>query len=229
MKTKQKIIDFEGQEVLIIRKNIKNLYLNILNPSGLIRISAPYYIKDSVVYDFLKKRVKWISKNQNIIRNRKKEDFLYKTGEICYFLGSKYRLEIVKDNNEGINIVGNKIMLFVKDVFIKNKRELVILSWQKKELQNFIDNNKEKWEKIIGKKANEWRIRRMKTRWGSCNSSAKRIWISLDIIKKPKECIEYIMVHELLHFLERKHNKKFYKLLNYYYPYYKEAEKMLKK
>ncbi len=228
MKTKQKIIKFNNQEVVIVRKRIKNLYLKVASPSGLIKVTAPYHLKEDVVFEFLEKRKEWIEKNQNIIRSKKLNKFLYKTGEKHYFLGDKYDLEIVKDRKEGVNIVGNKIMIFVKDINVKSNREKVILKWYKKELEEYIVKNKAKWEGVIGKEAKEWRIKKMKTRWGSCNSSAKRIWISLEIIKKPKTCIDYIMVHELLHFVEKNHGKRFYQLLQKYYPEYKTAEKILK-
>ncbi len=208
MKLQEKIINFEGQEVLLVRKNIKNLYLNILNPSGLIKISVPHHLKEDVVFDFLKNKTKWINKNQNIIRSKKKQEYLYKTGEKHYFLGDEYNLEIIKDSSEGVNLVSRKMMVFVKDVSNKKSRETVILGWYKKELKNYILQNKKQWEEVIGKEASEWRVRKMKTRWGSCNSSAKRIWVSLDIIKKPKECIDYIIVHELLHFIEKKTQQK---------------------
>lgn len=229
MKDNEKRLAEIGEiEIFITRKRIKNIYLNISYPDGAVKISAPYHVKDDVIFSFLEEKKAWIKKKQENIKNKKQLNFLYNTGEEHYYLGNKYNLEIVKDKKEGVKIIGSKLMLFVSNISSKNSREKVILKWYRRELERYIIENKDKWESLASRKASEWRIKRMKTRWGSCNPGAKRIWISLDIIKKPKECIDYIMIHELLHFLERGHNRNFYRLLSTYFPHYKIAEKMLK-
>ncbi len=229
MKTKQKIINFKEFKVLLVRKRIKNLYLNVLSPDGLVRVSSPYHLKESAIFDLIKKKEQWIRKHQNAIVKTKKE-FSYLTGEKHLFLGKEYTLLVTSSLlTPKIEIKKDILLLFVRPTATKNEREVVIYNWYREQLYNFINEKKKRWEDEVGVSPCNWRIRKMKTRWGSCNTRAKRIWIALDIIKKEEFCIDYIMLHELIHFKERRHNKNFYSLLEKYCSNYKIAESILRK
>ena len=221
-----------GVEVLVKRKNIKNLHLNVLPPSGSVRVSAPLNIKDDVIQTFLSSRINWIRKKQNELKTQERESFReHVSGEDHYFFGRRYILEVVYSSGKaGVEIKNKKkITLSVKPDSDIQKRKKVLDDWYRENLKEFIKNNREKWEEKVGVTANEIRIKKMRTRWGSCNHRAKRIWLNLELAKKPISCIEYVLVHEIIHLVEKKHNNDFVFLLEKYFPKWKSEKENLNK
>ncbi len=228
----QKLMQVGGVEVLVKRKNIKNLHLNVLPPSGSVRVSAPLNIKDDVIQTFLSSRINWIRKKQNELKTQERESFReYVSGEDHYLFGRRYILEVVYSSGKtGVKIKNNKkITLLVKPDSDIKKRKKVLDDWYRENLKNFIENNREQWEERVGVDANEIRIKKMKTRWGSCNHRTKRIWLNLELAKKPISCIEYVLVHEIIHLVEKKHNNDFVFLLEKYFPKWKIEKENLNK
>jgi predicted metal-dependent hydrolase len=200
-------------EIELIKKNIKNLHLSVLPPDGRVRISAPKDLNDESVTLFAISRLSWIKRQRAVFRKQErqsKRDFV--SGESHYFLGQRYLLNVIyTDKRKQGAEVRNKtyLDLFVRSNATKEQRQKVMREWYRSELKALIPPLMKKWEPIIGVKVESWGVRLMKTRWGSCNTSAKRIWLNLELAKKTPACIEYIVVHEMTHLLERLHNDEF--------------------
>jgi predicted metal-dependent hydrolase len=133
------------------------------------------------------------------------------TGESHYFWGHRYRLEVIERHGKHEVVIknNNKLRLIVNPGTSRANRELVLNEWYRAALKQRLPNLIAKWEPIIGCEVAEWGIKKMKTKWGSCNISQRRLWLNLELAKKPPECLEYILVHEMVHLLERHHNDNF--------------------
>ena len=135
----------------------------------------------------------------------------YISRESHYFLGRRYLLNVIyHDGPGGVSINGKpSIDLFVPNRASRTKRERILHQWYRKELKALIPPLVSKWERITGLHVVAWGVKKMKPRWGSCNQKARRIWINLELAKKPLQCLEYLIVHEMVHLLERRHDDKF--------------------
>ena len=216
-------------DVLVHKKNIKNYHLNILPPDGSVRVSVPFDVSDEVVKLFVIKKLpvikKYIQQFQFQLRQSERK---YISGESHYFKGIRYILQIQKAKKPKIEFRNKKyIYFYVPDSYTMEQRKNYYENWLRVELKKELNILIPKWEKIIGIKVNEVKIKKMKTKWGSCNPEAKRIWINLELIKKSRECLEYVIVHELIHFFEKKHNEKFKRLLSFYFPKWEFYKKLL--
>lgn len=123
-----------------------------------------------------------------------------------------------------MEISKKQINLFIRPDSTKEQRERILLEWYRSELKKQIPGLISKWENIIGVKVNSWGVKLMKTRWGTCNPKAKRIWINLELAKKSPRCLEYIIVHEMVHLLEKHHNKRFYAFMKQFLPNWREIK-----
>ena len=169
-------------------------------------------------------KLAWIRKNQRNFTSQERQSLReYVERESHYFKGKRYLLRIIEGNNTPTIDLKTKtyLDLYVKPNTSVKQRESIITEWYREELKSLIPEIIEKWEKIIGVKINEWQVKQMKTKWGSCNIEAKRIWLNLELAKKPVHCLEYIIVHELIHLIERHHNDNFLALMNKYLPQWK--------
>jgi len=208
----------------VVRKDIKNMHLAVYPPTGRIRIAAPLRINDEAVKLFAISKLAWIKKNQRSFTLQERQSQReYIERESHYFKGKRYLLRIIESNNlPKIDLKSKTYLdLYIKPNTSTKQRESIITEWYRQELKNLVPEIVEKWEKIIGVKITEWQIKQMKTKWGSCNIKAKRIWLNLELAKKPVHCTEYIIVHELIHLIERHHNDNFLALMNKYLPQWK--------
>jgi predicted metal-dependent hydrolase len=142
------------------------------------------------------------------------------SGESHYFLGQRYRLNVVVQDGPGRVAIRNKrtIHLFVREGSDTAQRERVLLAWYRQQLKALIPPLIAQWEAAMGVKVAEWGVKQMKTKWGACNVEARRIWLNLELAKKPTQCLVYIIVHEMAHLLERHHNDGFTKLMDSFMP-----------
>ncbi len=217
-------------EIEVIRKKIKNIHLTVHPPEGQVRLSVPKWMDDKAIRDFIVSKIAWIKKHQNRMALQDKvmiQNFL--SGESHLFLGDTYLLNVIETNEkQRVELRDAKFMdLYVKPGQTSAGREKVLIEWYRKELKKRIPVTIEKWEKIIGVNVNEWAVKRMKTKWGSCNIAAKRIWINLELAKKKPQYLDYIIVHELLHLLERYHNEHFKILMKQFLPDWKNIQSEL--
>lgn len=228
MSTNSCMLQVGNIEALVVRKPIKNLHLAVLPPAGKVRVSAPLSMRDDAIRTLLATRLGWIKRQQEKFRNQERQTLReYVSGESHYYWGKRYRLDVVCHvKPPGVAVNGKeKISLSVRPNSDRNKREQVMLEWYRKELRNVATGLIERWQKVIGVPLKEWGIKRMKTRWGTCNYKAGRIWLNLELAKKPEHCLEFIIVHEMTHLLERRHNDRFKAYLDRFIPqwrHYKE-------
>lgn len=217
-------ISVNGLVVDVVRKDIKNLHLAVYPPSGRVRVAAPLIVNDEAVRMAVIERWGWIKRQQTKFRGQEREAKPeYVDGESHYFLGSRYLLNIVEQKGAGKAVVRNKkkIDLYIRPNSKRDQRERVILAWYRAYLRQAVPPLIEKWQKIIGVEVADWGIKQMKTKWGACNIGKRRIWINLELAKKTEPCLEYIVVHEIVHLLERHHNDLFLTLMNKFMPRWK--------
>ena len=220
MNTSSNLLQIGDVKATVFRKPIKNLHLSVLPPDGKVRISAPLHINDEVLKLFLASKISWIRRQrEKFISQGRQMPREYISGEDHYFLGRRYRLDVIyKNETPKVTIKGKKIILQVRPYSDVKKREEVLLKWYKNQLRIVAEGIFKKWQKKIGVGSFSWYVRRMKTRWGTCNYNARRIWLNLELIKKPVAYTEYIIVHELIHLIEKKHNQNFIYLMDKYLP-----------
>jgi len=220
----------EDIEIEVIKKSIKNMYISVYKPDGWVRITAPKRIKDEDIWNFAVSKLGWIKKQrakyQNIEIQPQKE---YVTGEKHYFQGRAYLLNVIYTNKkQKVEIHNNQMDLHIREDSTREQREKVMIEWYRSKLKEEIPKLIDKWEQVMGVKVNSFGVKLMKTKWGTCNTAAKRIWINLELAKKNPKCLEYIVVHEMVHLLERYHNKRFYAFMDQYLPDWKEIREELK-
>lgn len=219
-----------GQEVKISKKsNLKNIYLRIVPPDGNIKVSAPIMCRDEEIRNFVLKKMPQISMIQNDFKNQPRQTKReYVSGEAHYLWGKPYMLE-VKYGNKKSEVIKNpeRIVLKVPDGTDEKKRESILTEWYRTELKRNLEIVSKKCEQNTGIKADEYRVKNMKTKWGTCNIESRRIWINLQLIKKPLECLEYVVTHELVHLIERNHTNRFSELVDGFYPGWRQAKKKL--
>ena len=210
-------ISIRGITVQVIKKSIKNLHVSVLPPNGRVRITAPLKMKDEAIRMAIISRFTWTKKQQTKFKNQERQSIReYVSGESHYFLGKAYRLKI--ETTDGISLVFIKgktqlVMRVAKDSTTDKRGELLD-KWYRTQLRVIFEKLISKWEKKMKVSVTKVGIRRMKTRWGSCNQEQKSIWLNLELIKKPASSIEYVLVHEFCHLKEKKHNNVFLSLMD---------------
>ena len=221
MATRRHRIDVRGIPVEIVRKDIKNLHLGVYPPKGRVRVAAPLQLDDEAVRLAVISRLGWIRRQRDGFeeQDRQSERDMV-TGESHYFLGRRYRLDVVEhEGRAAVKLRNNHVMeLQVCREADRDRREAVLQRWYRRWLRAQIPPLADKWEPKTGVRVAEWRIKKMKTRWGSCSIGARRIWLNLELAKKPPSCLEYILVHEMIHLVERHHTDRFRELMDQLMP-----------
>lgn len=199
----------------IVRKDIKNLHLGVYPPNGRVRVAVPLRLDEEAVRLAVITRLRWIRRQQDGFeqqdRQSKRE---MATGESHYVRGRRYRLDVIEfDAPPTVRIANNTTLeLQVRPGTNRDRREAILHRWYRQQLREQIPQLIAKWEPEIGVTVADWGIKKMKTCWGTCNSQVQRIWLNLELAKKPASCLEYILVHEMIHCLERHHNERFQEL-----------------
>jgi predicted metal-dependent hydrolase len=220
----------DGLIIDVVKKEIKNLHLAVYPPSGRVRIATPLNVTDEAVRLFAISKMAWIKKNQAKFKSQQRQpERRYITGESHYFRGQRYLMNIVNHSGNPKVVIRTKkyIDLYVKDGYSQEQRENVMTNWYRKNLKEQIPALIEKWQKIIGVDGVQWEVKKMKTKWGTCNRDAKRIWLNLELVKKPEHCLDYIIVHEMVHFLERNHTEKFVAYMDKFMPQWRTHKQEL--
>ncbi len=220
----------ENIKIDLVRKNIKNIHLTVYPPDGRVRLAVPRQMDDEDAQIFALSKLPWIIKQRKKYTTlEKQEKNEYITGESNYYLGQKYLLNVmVTKGKEYVELRNQGYMdLYVRPTSTPEKREKVLFEWYRQKLKELVPFYIEKWEKIIGVEVKEFGIKRMKTRWGTCNTRDKRIWINLELARKAPQCLEYIIVHEMVHLLEKRHNKAFRDYMNEFLPAWKTIKNEL--
>ena len=210
-------IRVDDLDVSIYRKQIRHLYLKVGPSDDCVRVSAPLHIDDELIKRVVCKRKHWIRKQQKKQRLRgRKSEYQFRTGETHYVEGASVCLSVrFYEGAPSVNLVnGSTLQLNVPSGTNQEQRKEIIAQWYRHRLRSAVPKLIAAWEPIMGITVGEWRIRKMKTRWGSCNTRAGRIWISLELAKKSIKCLEYVVVHEMAHLIEPSHNRRFWGILD---------------
>ena len=217
MTTRNYRIEVSGIPVEVVRKDIKNLHVGVYPPHGRVRVAAPLRLDDEAVRLAIVSRLGWIRRRRDgYVQQLRQSRREMVTGESHYFLGHRYRLDVVElPGPSKVGLPSNATMrLQVRPGSDRSKREAVLQRWYRQQLRSMVPGLLAKWEPRVGVTVADWGIKRMKTHWGTCNIEARRIWLNLELAKKPASCLEYILVHEMVHLLERHHNDRFKELLD---------------
>ena len=210
------------------RKPIKNMYLRVTETPDRVRVSAPVYMSEQEICRFVASKQDWILKQQERLVKRKNNIINYEEDDMVSIWGRYYRLVICRAvRHDGIQIIGDEVRLFCKADSSKEQRKNILDRWYREVLAGEIPSLFARWETKIGVKAHSWNIRDMKTRWGSCNIRTKIICLNLQLAKKPPKCLEYVVVHELVHLLEGSHNHVFKTYMDHFLPQWRCLKKEL--
>lgn len=220
----------EGVEIEVTRKRIKNMHLRIIPPDAKVLISAPYLLSQRSVEKFATSKIGWIKRHrQRILLSSPVAPNQFITGESHTLFGETFKLQLVDSPPFGkVYRNGTCIILHSSRNSTRIEREEMLGKWHRSELMKLLPPIIQRYEILMGVKVNEVKIRKMKTRWGSCNPSAKRIWFNLELARRPLHLIEYIVVHEMVHLLERGHNARFYGFMDLWMPDWKSYRKELR-
>lgn len=222
-------IVISGIPIDIHKKNIKNMHLQIKPPNGQVVISAPLSMDDKAIEVYARTNLGWIKKQiekfQQQPRSAKRQ---YISGETMYIWGKQYYLSFVPDSRKNsFKIQGNSIVLSMRKNSTVKQREKYIREQYRQLLKGEIEKILPKWEQITGLHCESWQIKYMITRWGTCNTEKKKLWFNLQLAQKPVECLEYVILHELIHLKERTHNSIFIAYMDMYMKNWREVRKEL--
>lgn len=217
MSTEAHRITVGGLRVDVVRKPIKNLHMGVYPPNGRVRVAAPVTVSDDAVRLAVVTRMGWIKRQRaKFEAQARQSERSYVSGESHFFLGRRYRLNVISwDGIPRVSLRNSRVLDFrVRPNSETSEREKVFRNWSRRELRKVAAPFIEKWARLVEVPVPHWGIRRMKTKWGTCNTEAGRIWLNLELIKKPSHCLEYVIVHELVHFRERHHNDRFIAMMD---------------
>jgi predicted metal-dependent hydrolase len=215
-------LEVGGVAVDVERKAIRHSRLAVYPPDGRVRVSVPRQLDEAAVREVILSRLDWIRRKRALInlRPRQPRQRLV-SGESHYYQGRRYRLEVLERVGAapGVELHGEDSMqLHIRPGLDLRGRQAVLTEWYRGRLKALLPGLVAQWETVIGVEVAQWRVRRMKTRWGSCNIGARRVWLNLDLAKVPAGCLEYVLVHEMVHLLERYHNARFHRLMDRFLP-----------
>jgi len=213
----------------VVQKDIKNVHLSVYPPAGKVRISAPLRMKTETIRVFAASKLGWIKEQQRKITSQDRESPReYIERESHYLWGKRYLLEVVEhDSPPQVQVRHSKLVLQVRPGTATGRRQEILDEWYRAQLRSAVDPLFAKWEPVMGVKVERVFVQRMKTKWGSCSRHAASIRLNTDLAKKPPECLEYMVVHEMIHILEPTHNGRFMKLMDWMMPNWRFYRQLL--
>lgn len=220
MSTASAYLSVSGIGVDVVYKDIKNLHIGVYPPIGRVRVAAPLSLDDGQVRLALVQRLPWIKRQREQLRaaDRQSQREMV-SGESHYVAGSRYRLKVVDSAGSArVELDGNRLLLHVPESALAVRRREILDRWYRERLRATLPGLIARWEPIVGVEVSRWTIRRMKTKWGSCNPETGHVWFNVELAKKHPESLEYITVHEMTHLLERGHGERFTRLMDGFMP-----------
>jgi predicted metal-dependent hydrolase len=216
MSTASAYLTVAGIGVDVVYKDIKNLHVGVYPPIGRVRVAAPRRFDDEQVRLALVQRLPWIKHQRERLQAvERQSQRTMVTGESHYVSGNRYRLKVTERAGRAhLELDGDRLVLYVPEHTSTEQRRELLDRWYRAQLREAIPGIVAKWEPMIGVEVSRWSIRRMKTKWGSCNREIGHIWFNLELAKKHPDSLEYIAVHEMTHLLERGHGRRFTKLMD---------------
>lgn len=221
MSTRSRRLTVGGIAIEVVRKDIKNLHLGVYPPSGRVRVAAPKIVSDEAIRLAVIGKLAWIKRQREQFQSQPRQSRREMVnGESHFFFGQRFRLRVhEQDGLARVSLRGPRSLdLYVRQGTSAAQREALLIRWQRAELRSLLTPMLEKWQDTLEVRVAQWGIKRMKTKWGSCNSGAHRVWFNLELAKKPPACIEYIVVHELMHLKHRLHDQAFLDAMDRHLP-----------
>ncbi|WP_347711282.1 M48 family metallopeptidase [Olsenella uli] len=214
--------------VEVVRKDIKNMHLRVQPPDGRVVLSAPHSVSDMAIDGFVASKLAWIRKQRaEIAAQERQTEREGVTGETMYVWGKQCFVTVVEGSFYSVDLAGQDVMYTVRAGSSAEQREAHMREWYREQLCREVERLLPVWEERTGLKCAEWKTKYMKTRWGSCNPEARRIWLNVQLAKHPVECLEYVILHELAHFVEKTHGPKFVAVMDEYMPAWRSIRKQL--
>ena len=221
-------LNISGIQVEVCKKNIKNMHLYVKPPNGRVMVSAPILMDDEAIERFIRTKFSWVKKQiAKFDEQPRQSEREYVSGETLYVWGKQYYLQVNYGNKNNLVLSGDKALLTVRKESTSQQRENFVREWYRGLLKSETERLLPKWERITGLKCENWQTKYMTTRWGTCNNDEKKIWLNVQLAKKTSECLEYIILHELIHFIEKNHNERFVSLMDKYMPMWREVKATL--
>jgi len=215
----------------VVLKDIKNVHLSVYPPNGKVKVAAPSRMSLDTIRIYTISKLAWIKKQQHKFKSQVREaprEYLNKEGH--YFLGKRYLLKVIEhDAPPEVHVKHKTIELYARPNTDMQKKHAIMERWYREQLKELVPAMIKKWEKVMKVSVNEFSVKKMKTKWGTCTRESKRIWLNLELAKKPFHCIEYIVVHEMVHLLERNHNERFIAYMDKFLPEWKQLKNELNK
>ena len=220
MSTGSAYLTVRGIDIDVVYKDIKNLHIGVYPPMGRVRVAAPKRLDDDHVRLAIVQRLSWIKRQQDQLRSvQRQSEREMTTGESHYVWGARHRLKVVeRPGRAHLELDGERLLLYLPHGTAVEQRRQLLDRWYRAQLRTAIPGLVATWEPTIGVSVPRWSIRRMKTKWGSCNRETGHIWFNVELAKKHPLCLEYIVVHEMTHLLERTHGQRFTKLMDKFLP-----------
>jgi len=215
-------------EIDVTFKDIKNLHLSVHPPIGRVTISSPEMYSLEKVKIYAATKLGWIKKEQRKFQAQNRErQRLYKNQESHYFFGDRYLLKLQQSSRNKVELNGKKLIIHSREPADIALSQKTLYAFYRKELRKYLDKRIQKYAAEMHLQIPSFKIRTMKTKWGSCTTDADRLWFNIELAKKPLDCIDYVVVHELVHLLERHHNKRFVLLMDQYFPSWRTQKQIL--
>lgn len=229
MSTASAYLTVRGIDVDVVYKEIKNLHIAVYPPMGRVRVAAPSRLGDEQVRLAVIQRLAWIRKQRAQLRSAfRQSEREMTTGESHFVWGARRRLKVVeRPGRPHVEIEGTRLLLYVPASSDPDARRSILERWYRDQLRSALQSCIAEWEERLNLSVPRWTIRRMKTKWGSCNRESRHIWFNLELAKKHPDCLEYIVVHEMTHYLERGHGERFTTLMDTHMPDWRSRRDLL--
>jgi predicted metal-dependent hydrolase len=220
MNTADTYLTVRGIGIDVVYKDIKNLHIGVYPPMGRVRVAAPNRFDDEQVRLAVIQRLPWIRKQREQLQTAERQsEREMVSGETHYVWGRRHRLRLIeRPGRAHLEVDGDRLLLYAPEGTTEERRRELLELWYREQLRRAIPDVIAKWEPVIGTAVPRWTIRRMKTKWGSCNRESRHIWFNIELAKKHPESLEYIVVHEMTHYLERGHGERFTTLMDRFMP-----------
>lgn len=226
------LLQIDGIDIEVTRKPIKHLHLRLRPPAGKVQVSAPMQLSDIQIKTSLQPKLAWIREKQATFAGRPAvQPKTWINGEQHVYLGKSYGLWVIESercrSSVRIDESQQYLVMQVPKQATREYKANVMAKFYRQTLKQMLPELLANWQPIMGVEALDWGVKDMKTRWGTCNTRDKRVWLSLMLAKMPVECIEYVLVHELVHLLERNHTPRFHALMSHFLPAWPRLQQRL--
>ncbi len=217
-----------GIAIEVCKKRIKNMHLYVKPPHGRVTVSAPLAMSDAAIQRFVRTKLGWIKRQMGKFDAQPRQtEREYVSGETLYVWGKQFFLQVEYANRYALTLSGEKAIFAAPRESVAAQRENFMREWYREQLKTEMRRLLPKWERLTGLRCASWQTKYMTTRWGTCNTTSGKIWLNVQLAKKPLQCLEYVLLHELVHLVEKRHNERFVALMDKHMPMWREIKSTL--